>query len=185
MRSVRGFNFEKAASSVITTCMCLCDDGYLFLGSRLGNSLLLRYTEKLENKNTLKQEVKIDIDPSKHNSEEEQNGDITEESVTKKPRLDSMDDWMASDVNLIQDPEELEVYGSLEQTTKQVTSYIFEVCDSLLNIAPCGKICMGEPAFLSEEFSGNPDHDLELVTTSGYGKNGALSILQRSGDLKL
>lgn len=37
---------------------------------------------------------------------------------------------------------------------------------------------MGEYAFLSEEFSGNPDPDLELVTTSGYGKNGALSILQ-------
>ena len=37
---------------------------------------------------------------------------------------------------------------------------------------------MGEPAFLSEEFSNSADPDLELVTTSGYGKNGALSVLQ-------
>lgn len=37
---------------------------------------------------------------------------------------------------------------------------------------------MGEPAFLSEEFSNTVDPDLELVTTSGYGKNGALSVLQ-------
>lgn len=37
---------------------------------------------------------------------------------------------------------------------------------------------MGENAFLSEEFSTNPEPDLELVTTSGYGKNGALSVIQ-------
>lgn len=39
---------------------------------------------------------------------------------------------------------------------------------------------MGEPAFLSEEFSNSLDPDVEIVTTSGYGKNGALCILQRS-----
>lgn len=37
---------------------------------------------------------------------------------------------------------------------------------------------MGEPAFLSEEFSGTDNPDVELVTTSGYSKNGALSVLQ-------
>lgn len=39
---------------------------------------------------------------------------------------------------------------------------------------------MGEPAFLSEEFSSCEDPDIEMVMTSGYGKNGALSVLQRS-----
>lgn len=39
---------------------------------------------------------------------------------------------------------------------------------------------MGEPAFLSEEFANHLDPDVEIVTTSGYGKNGALCILQRS-----
>lgn len=39
---------------------------------------------------------------------------------------------------------------------------------------------MGEPAFLSEEFLQNQDPDVELVTTSGYGKNGALCVLQHS-----
>lgn len=55
-----------------------------------------------------------------------------------------------------------------------------QVCDSLLNIGPCGNISMGEPAFLSEEFSHSQDPDVELVTTSGYGKNGALCVLQCS-----
>jgi hypothetical protein len=38
---------------------------------------------------------------------------------------------------------------------------------------------MGEPAFLSEEFVNTAEPDIELVTTSGHGKNGALCILQR------
>ena len=45
-RGVRGFHFDRAAASVLTTCLTLCEDHYLFLGSRLGNSLLLRFTEK-------------------------------------------------------------------------------------------------------------------------------------------
>ncbi|KAK3924905.1 Cleavage and polyadenylation specificity factor subunit 1 [Frankliniella fusca] len=162
MRSVRSFHFEKAAASVLTTCMCICEENYLFLGSRLGNSLLLRFTEK-EQSTTLKLEER-------------------REPVAKKKRLDTLGDWMASDVADIRDPDELEVYGREHQaSTIQIASYIFEVCDSLLNIGPCGDVAMGEPAFLSEEFSSNTqDPDIELVTTSGYGKNGALCVLQRS-----
>lgn len=162
MRSVRNFHFEKAAASVLTTCMCICEENYLFLGSRLGNSLLLRFTEK-EQSTTLRLEER-------------------KEPVAKKKRLDTLGDWMASDVSDIRDLDELEVYGRENQSsTIQIASYIFEVCDSLLNIGPCGDVAMGEPAFLSEEFSSNTqDPDIELVTTSGYGKNGALCVLQRS-----
>ncbi len=46
MRTVRGFHFDRAAASVLTTCLAVCEDSYLFLGSRLGNSLLLQFTEK-------------------------------------------------------------------------------------------------------------------------------------------
>ncbi|XP_077542747.1 cleavage and polyadenylation specificity factor subunit 1 isoform X1 [Haemaphysalis longicornis] len=166
MRSVRNFYFDKAAASVLTTSMTLCEDGYLFLGSRLGNSLLLHYTEKAADLEELaKREEKADGDAN--------------DPPSKKKRMDAIGDWMASDVALI-DPDELEVYGSETMATKQLTSYTFEVCDSLINIGPCGKICMGEPAFLSEEFAQSTDPDLELVTTAGYGKNGALCVLQRS-----
>ncbi|XP_016844737.1 cleavage and polyadenylation specificity factor subunit 1 [Nasonia vitripennis] len=169
MRSVRGFHFDKAAASVLTSCVCLCDDNYLFLGSRLGNSLLLRFTEKESEK--INDISMLEMSLNSSNSQEQ---------PTKKIKLDYLEDWMASDVLDIKDPEELEVYGSETQTSIQITSYIFEVCDSLLNIGPCGNISMGEPAFLSEEFSNNSEPDVELVTTSGYGKNGALCVLQRS-----
>ncbi|XP_026687070.1 cleavage and polyadenylation specificity factor subunit 1 [Diaphorina citri] len=86
---------------------------------------------------------------------------------------------MASNVADIND-DELEVYGNQQATNVEITSYAFEVCDSLLNIGPCGNITMGEPAFLSEEFVNTAEPDIELVTTSGHGKNGALCILQRS-----
>ena len=55
---------------------------------------------------------------------------------------------------------------------------VSQVCDSIMNIGPCGTVVMGEPAFLSEEFNHIGEHDIELVSTSGYAKNGALSVLQ-------
>lgn len=41
---------------------------------------------------------------------------------------------------------------------------------------------MGEPAFLSTELAGQTkaDPDIELVSTSGHGKNGALCVLQQT-----
>ena len=159
MRVVRSFHLDKAAASVLTSCVCTCGDGLLFLGSRLGNSLLLRYTEKL---------------PEDLSNE---SGLVDEEPVSKKRKLAAAD-WL--DLSSLDDLDELEVYGtSVAQSDYQLTQYTFEVCDSLLNIGPCAQMVMGEPAFLSEEFHSNDGHDLELVTTSGYGKNGALTVLQR------
>ena len=42
-------------------------------------------------------------------------------------------------------------------------------------------MALGEPASTCSEFSSNSaDPEVEIVTTSGYGKNGALCVLQRS-----
>lgn len=93
----------------------MCEDNYLFLGSRLGNSLLLRFTEKEpENVENLMDDEIMDEDEN-------------EETPTKKMKQDFLGDWMASDVLDIKDPEELEVYGSETHTSIQITSYIFEV----------------------------------------------------------
>uniref|UniRef100_A0A8D8U9P9 Cleavage and polyadenylation specificity factor subunit 1 n=1 Tax=Cacopsylla melanoneura TaxID=428564 RepID=A0A8D8U9P9_9HEMI len=176
VRSVRRFHFEKSAASVLTTCICVCGDNYLFLGSRLGNSLLLRFSVKEKTQDVIPPApepittVTLDGDAD---------GDVTDELCAPAAKKQKLGDWMASNVADIND-DELEVYGNQQATNVEITSYAFEVCDSLLNIGPCGNITMGEPAFLSEEFVNTKEPDIELVTTSGHGKNGALCILQRS-----
>ncbi|NXI44787.1 CPSF1 factor, partial [Galbula dea] len=166
MRSVRSFHFDKAAASVLTTCMVPLEPGYLFLGSRLGNSLLLKYTEKLQET------------PA---SAAKELPDRQEEPPVKKKRSESSGGTWAGGKSAAQDEvDEIEVYGSEAQSGTQLATYSFEVCDSILNIGPCANAAMGEPAFLSEEFQSSPEPDLEIVLCSGYGKNGALTVLQRS-----
>lgn len=162
MRSVRAFHFDKAAASVLTTCMVTMEPGYLFLGSRLGNSLLLKYTEKLQ---------ETPAEEGKDKQEKEK--DKQEEPPNKKKKMETSSNWT-------DEVDEIEVYGSEAQSGTQLATYSFEVCDSVLNIGPCANASMGEPAFLSEEFQSSPEPDLEVVVCSGYGKNGALSVLQRS-----
>ena len=154
LSAVKGFHMDKAAASVLTTSISLTAPGFLFLGSRLGNSLLLKYTCR-----ELGQlGVRRDREPP-----------------SKRKRLDVQGDWLDTEL------DEFEVYGSQETAASKISSYSFEVCDSLQNIGPCGQVAMGEPAFLSEEFStSSPDPDIELVTTSGHGKNGALCLLQKT-----
>jgi cleavage and polyadenylation specificity factor subunit 1 len=85
--------------------------------------------------------------------------------------------------------EELEVYGAVQKVTTsvQLCSYIFEVCDSILNIGPITHMAVGERAIEDEvekpldvEQPDMDKMDLEIVTASGYGKNGALCVLQNS-----
>uniref|UniRef100_A0A8U7NW11 Cleavage and polyadenylation specific factor 1 n=1 Tax=Corvus moneduloides TaxID=1196302 RepID=A0A8U7NW11_CORMO len=163
MRSVRSFHFDKAAASVLTTCMVPLEPGYLFLGSRLGNSLLLRYTEKLQ-------------EPPAGGAKEG-----PDRQVSPQNRPGGERPCPAGGKPQAQDEvDEIEVYGSEAASGTQLATYSFEVCDSILNIGPCANAAMGEPAFLSEEFQNSPEPDLEIVLCSGYGKNGALTVLQRS-----
>lgn len=103
----------------------MCEDNYLFLGSRLGNSLLLRFTEKEQETLNNLNDGEITIDENE-----------SEETPAKKAKQDFLGDWMASDVLDIKDPEELEVYGSETHTSIQITSYIFEVLEYEIDLIP-------------------------------------------------
>ncbi|KAK3511871.1 hypothetical protein QTP70_027459, partial [Hemibagrus guttatus] len=116
MRSVRAFHFDKAAASVLTTCMVTMEPGFLFLGSRLGNSLLLRYTEKL-------QECATDDGNEKERDKEK---DKQEEPPNKKKRMDSSSNWTAGKASMLDELDEIEVYGSEAQSGTQLATYSFE-----------------------------------------------------------
>lgn len=131
----------------------MIEEEYLFLGSRLGNSLLLRFTEK--DQNTI-----ITIDDN-------------ENDTTTKKQIHPREE------------EELEVYGSDQKTSVQLTIFNFEVCDSILNIGPIAYMSVGERLFEDDhEKIDDGDKieklDFEIVTSSGHGKNGALCVLQNS-----
>lgn len=85
--------------------------------------------------------------------------------------------------------EELEVYGSGLKTSVQLTSYTFEVCDTFLNIGPIASMTIGERGSEDDDEEENQTKqlkdnetkpELEIVTSSGKGKNGALCVLQQS-----
>ena len=114
------------------------------------------------------------------------------EPPNKKMKAD-MASWLGDELEM----DDTELFGNQETAAYNLKSFSFEVktkcslislifhfkqvCDSLLNIGPCGQVAMGEPAFLSETFNSSvPDPDIELVTTAGHGKNGALCLLQRT-----
>ncbi|XP_028164475.1 cleavage and polyadenylation specificity factor subunit 1-like [Ostrinia furnacalis] len=193
VRSVRSFHLDRAAASVLTTCMCVIEEDFLFLGSRLGNSLLLRVTER-ENRmlfsveKPLEATVDLTVSDAEREKEKEKeassNKDQSQQKddpASKKRRLDSLSDCVATNVIEISDKDELEVYGSDIRTSTQLTSYVFEVCDSLLNICPIGDVSMGEPQLQTAgDAETEAEPSIELVACSGRGKNGALTVLQRA-----
>ncbi|XP_022837333.1 cleavage and polyadenylation specificity factor subunit 1 [Spodoptera litura] len=206
VRTVRSFHLDRAAASVLTTCMCVIEEDFLFLGSRLGNSLLLRVTER-ENRMLFSVdkplEATVDLTVTENAEQQAQQSQQAqqpqqaqqaqqaqttqqaqqskEDPAAKKRRLDTISDCVATNVIEISDKDELEVYGSDIRTSTQLTSYVFEVCDSLLNICPIGDVSMGEPQLVSEEAADTERAPLlELVACSGRGKNGALTVLQRA-----
>ncbi|XP_075169737.1 cleavage and polyadenylation specificity factor subunit 1 [Haematobia irritans] len=160
MRTVRNFHFHKAAASVLTSCMCVCQSEYLFLGSRLGNSLLLHFTE--EDQSTV-----ITLD--EYETNDSGGGNVATADETRKARR-------------IED-EELEVYGSGAKTSVQLRKYIFEVCDSILNVGPINFMCAGERVEFEEggttmrpQASQLADLKIDIVASIGHSKNGAICV---------
>ncbi|XP_030379991.1 cleavage and polyadenylation specificity factor subunit 1 isoform X2 [Scaptodrosophila lebanonensis] len=152
--------------------MTICVDSmrmteYIFLGSRLGNSLLLHFAE--EDQSTV-----ITLDDA----------EVEDCNVQNFCETDLLDVTPQTKARRIED-EELEVYGLGAKTSVlQLRKFVFEVCDSLLNVAPINFMCAGERVeFEDDGTTLRPqaetlnDLKIELVGATGHGKNGALCVL--------
>ena len=104
MRSVKGFHLDKAAASVLTTSLCMAGPGCLFLASRLGNSLLLRFTSR----------------------EAGQVGQIRRqerEPPNKKFRVDMGGEWLDTELEM----DDTELFGTQETAAHKIKAFTFEV----------------------------------------------------------
>ena len=103
LRSVKGFHLDKAAASVLTTCLCLPAPNYLFLGSRLGNSLLLRVTSREGGHiGALRRQER--------------------EPPNKKMKAD-MASWLGDELEM----DDTELFGNQETAAYNLKSFSFEV----------------------------------------------------------
>lgn len=160
-RSIRNFNIEKGPSSVIPTCLTKCCDNYLFISSRLGNSVLLKYNVKSSNKNEL-DTVATDVNDQ---AKEAENGDDDDGNLKNSEELDyelTQTEFglnaqaAAADGVHKKDCDELDLIleknEEMQNIAVNIVSYTFEICDMLLNVAPCGTSIIGESTGDYSEF---------------------------------
>ena len=200
-RHLKRMMLQRAGGAVLSSGMCLLARDLLFLGSRIGDSLLVKFTPKEEPAAPL-----LLPEPEEENDDE----DVTEKSKGKRAK--SATKIMGKRAKVEEAPpapstpgpaddeDELEalLYGTstvaqdatvaAATTTEKkheglagiipglkVAGYDFKVKDSLLGVAPVVDITVGASAPVGTDV----EDRTELITACGQGKNGALAILTR------
>ena len=146
-RALERFTFHRLATSVLTQCICKMGTQYLFLGSRLGNSMLLRFRE-------VTAEAAAAITAA----------DEDDRQASKKARVDPAAASTA-------------LYGEDDDALLDVqTTFKLEKVDSLLNTGPIST-CVA--SCFDQDRKADPTA-YQMIATSGFGRNGALSVMQKS-----
>ncbi|XVF50705.1 hypothetical protein PTKIN_Ptkin04bG0123800 [Pterospermum kingtungense] len=164
-RVVQRLDLSQSKASVLTSGITTVGNSLFFLGSRLGDSLLVQYSGGSGASafpSGLKEEV----------------GDIEGDApLTKRLRRSSSD--------ALQDMvggEELSLYGSAPNNSESAQkTFLFAVRDSLTNVGPLKDFSYGLRINADANASGiAKQSNYELVCCSGHGKNGALCVLRQS-----
>ncbi|XP_050387838.1 cleavage and polyadenylation specificity factor subunit 1 [Argentina anserina] len=164
-RVVHRLEISKAKASVLTSGIATVGNSLFFLGSRLGDSLLVQFTSGV-GVSMLSAGLKDEV------------GDIEGDApLAKRLRMSSSD--------ALQDMisgEELSLYGSAQNNADSAQrSFSFAVRDSLVNVGPLKDFSYGLRINADANATGiAKQSNYELVCCSGHGKNGALCVLRQS-----
>ncbi|KAL6127024.1 hypothetical protein ACLB2K_075069 [Fragaria x ananassa] len=164
-RVVHRLDLSKSKASVLTSGIATVGNSLFFLGSRLGDGLLVQFTSGV-GASMLSAGLKDEV------------GDIEgDDPSAKRLRMSSSD--------ALQDMisgEELSLYGSAQNNAESAQrSFSFAVRDSLVNVGPLKDFSYGLRINADANATGiAKQSNYELVCCSGHGKNGALCVLRQS-----
>lgn len=164
-RVVQRLELMKSRASVLTSDITTIGNSFFFLGSRLGDSLLVQYYSGV-GAPTLTPGVKEEV------------GDIEADAPSTKRLRRSSSDALQDLVT----GEELSFYGTGSNNAQIAQkNFTFAVRDSLLNVGPLKDFSYGLRINTDPNATGvAKQSNYELVCCSGHGKNGALTVLQQS-----
>uniref|UniRef100_A0A0E0KNE4 Cleavage/polyadenylation specificity factor A subunit C-terminal domain-containing protein n=1 Tax=Oryza punctata TaxID=4537 RepID=A0A0E0KNE4_ORYPU len=164
-RVVQRLDLMKSKASVLSSAVTTIGNSFFFLGSRLGDSLLVQFSYGASKSvlQDLTNERSADIE-----------GDLPFSKRLKRIPSDVLQD--------VTSVEELAFQNNIAPNSlesAQKISYI--VRDALINVGPLKDFSYGLRANADPNATGNAKQsNYELVCCSGHGKNGSLSVLQQS-----
>ncbi|KAL6503845.1 hypothetical protein OROGR_025768 [Orobanche gracilis] len=164
-RIVQRLELSKSRASVLTSDITTIGNSLFFLGSRLGDSLLVQYNCGV-GAPALTPGVKEEVEDIE-----------TDAPLAKRLRRspsDSLEDLVTGD--------DLSFYGTDPNNAHLAQkAFTFAVRDSLLNVGPLKDFSYGLRINADLNAAGiAKQSNYELVCCSGHGKNGALSVLPQS-----
>ncbi|XP_041007428.1 cleavage and polyadenylation specificity factor subunit 1 isoform X2 [Juglans microcarpa x Juglans regia] len=164
-RVVYRLDLSKSKASVLTSGITTIGNSFFFLGSRLGDSLLVQFTCGLGSavlSSGQKEEVG-DIE-----------GDAPPVKRLRRSSSDALQDMVSGD--------EISLYGSAPNNADSTQkTFSFAVRDSLINVGPLKDFSYGLRINADANATGvSKQSNYELVCCSGHGKNGALCVLRQS-----
>ncbi|XP_027110442.2 cleavage and polyadenylation specificity factor subunit 1-like [Coffea arabica] len=164
-RIVQRLELSKSRASVLTSGLTTVGSSFVFLGSRLGDSILVQFT------------CGAGVSALPLGAKEEV-GDIEGDLPSAKRLRRSSSDALQDMVN----GEELSLYGSHPNNAQSAQkAFSFAVRDSLTNVGPLKDFSYGLRINADPNATGiAKQSNYELVCCSGHGKNGALCVLQKS-----